>query len=142
MRTLGGGVRGDTVMRYPRNQKNLANARSLRRNMTPQERHLWYDFLRYCKPRFRRQELIGSYIADFFCYDAKLIVEIDGSQHFEPEQRAYDNARTAYFHSLGLRVMRVDNAEINRNFNGVCEGILLAMQQCGIDAALETEPPL
>ena len=126
-------------MRYPRSPKNLVNARSLRRNMTPQERHLWYDFLRYCRPRFRRQELIGSYIADFFCYDAKLIVEVDGSQHFTPELREQDNARTAYFHSLGIRVMRVDNGQVNRNFNGVCEGIMLAMQQCGIEATLEIE---
>ena len=126
-------------MRYPRSPKNLANARSLRRNMTPQERHLWYDFLRYCRPRFRRQELIGPYIADFFCYDAKLIVEVDGSQHFTPELREQDNARTAYFHSLGIRVIRVDNGQVNRNFNGVCEGIVLAMQQCGVETVLEME---
>ena len=126
-------------MRFPRNQKNLANARTLRKNMTPQERHLWYDFLRYCKPRFRRQEMIGSYIADFFCYDAKLIIEIDGSQHFSPDTRQYDNARTAYFHSLGLRVMRLDNGEVNRNFDGVCQGIILAMRQCGVDTVLEIE---
>ena len=126
-------------MRYPRNPKNLANARSLRRNMTPQERHLWYDFLRYCRPRFRRQELIGPYIADFFCYDAKLIVEVDGSQHFTPELREQDNARTAYFHSLDIRVLRVDNGQVNRNFSGVCEGIVLAMQQCGVETGLEME---
>ena len=126
-------------MRYPRNNKNLSNARSLRKNMTPQERHLWYDFLRYCRPRFRRQEIIGSYIADFFCYDAKLIVEIDGSQHFTSELREKDNDRTAYFHSLGIRVMRVDNGQVNRNFKGVCEGILFAMQQCGFEATLEIE---
>ena len=128
-----------TIVRYPRNNRNLHNARSLRRNMTPQERHLWYDFLRYCKPRFRRQEMIGSYIADFFCYDARLIIEIDGSQHFTPELREQDNARTAYLHSLGIRVMRVDNGQINRNFQGVCEGILLAIQQCGFEVALEIE---
>ncbi len=126
-------------MRYPRNQKNLALARSLRRNMTPQERHLWYDFLRYCKPRFRRQEMIGSYIADFFCHEAKLIVEIDGSQHFSPEIREKDNSRTSYFHSLGIRIMRVDNGQINRDFDGVCEGIILAIRQCGINATLEIE---
>ena len=126
-------------MRYPRSPKNLVNARSLRRKMTPQERHLWYDFLRYCRPRFRRQELIGPYIADFFCYDAKLIVEVDGSQHFTPELREQDNARTAYFHSLDIRVLRVDNGQVNRNFSGVCEGIVLAMQQCGVETGLEME---
>ena len=126
-------------MLYPRNQKDLTNARSLRKNMTPQERHLWYDFLRYCRPRFRRQELIGSYIADFFCYEAKLVVEVDGSQHFTPETRNQDNVRTAYFQSLGIRVMRVDNGQINRNFNGVCEGIMLAIEQCGSVVKCEME---
>ena len=126
-------------MRYPRKQSNLEKARSLRRNMTPQERHLWYDFLRYCKPRFRRQEIIGPYIADFFCYDAKLVIEVDGSQHFSPETKAYDNARTAYFHSLGIRIMRVDNGQINRNFEGVCDGIILAMQECGFNTEINVE---
>ena len=124
-------------MKYPRNEKNLTNARLQRKNMSPQERKLWYEFLRYCEPRFRRQELIGSYIADFFCYDANLGVEVDGSQHFLPEQRDYDNARTAYFRSLGIKVMRVDNGQVNRNFNGVCEGIMLALQQCGCDVRLK-----
>ena len=124
-------------MRYPRKQNNLEKARALRRNMTPQERHLWYDFLRFCKPRFRRQELIGSYIADFFCYEARLVVEVDGSGHFTPEIKAYDHARTAFFQSLGIRVMRVDNGQVNRNFDGVCEGILLAMKQCGVETVLD-----
>ena len=123
-------------MRYPRNEKNLPIACSLRKNMTPQERHLWYDFLRYCKPRFRRQELLGNYIADFFCHKAKLIIEVDGSQHFTPEQVQKDNERTQYFHSLGLRVLRVDNGEINRNFDGVCQGILLAMEQCAVNPSV------
>ena len=124
-------------MRYPRNQRNLTNARALRRDMTPQERHLWYDFLRYCRPRFRRQELIGPYIADFFCYDAKLIVEVDGSQHYSQENTKKDDARTAYFHTLGLQVLRVHNGEINRNFSGVCEGIMVALKHCGIHATLD-----
>ena len=126
-------------MRYPRNVKNLSNARRLRRNMTPQERHLWYDFLRYCTPRFRRQELIGTYIADFFCYSARLVIEIDGSQHFQEENMEKDNARTAYFHSLGICVMRVDNGEVNRNFSGVCEGIMQVLMQCGVEPTLDIE---
>jgi len=139
VRTLGGGVQGVICMRYPRNQKNLSKAHSLRRNMTPQERHLWYDFLRFCRPRFRRQELIGSYIADFFCYEANLVVEIDGSQHFSPETITYDNARTAYFRSLGIRVLRVDNGQVNRDFSGVCAYILSEMSRCGINTTLEHE---
>ena len=120
-------------MRYPRNTGNLQNARNLRKNMTRQERHLWYDCLRYCTPRFRRQEMIGSYIADFFCYDAKLIIEVDGSQHYEPEAIEKDHTRTAYFHSLGIRVLRFSNLDVDTNFTGVCEAVLLTLKQCGVD---------
>ena len=105
--------------------------------MTPQERHLWYDFLRYLSPRFRRQELIGNYIADFFCHQAKLIIEIDGSQHFTPQEIERDNLRTAYFHSLGIRVLRLNNADVNTNFRGACDGILIALEQCGISWNLD-----
>ena len=124
-------------MRYPRNTSNLQNARSLRKNMTKQERHLWYDCLRYCTPRFRRQEIIGNYIADFFCYDAKLIIEVDGSQHFEPDAIDKDDARTAFFHSLGIRVLRFSNLDVDSNFRGTCEAILLALKQCGCDAVIQ-----
>ena len=124
-------------MRYPRNANILQNARNLRKNMTAQERHLWYDFLRYCTPRFRRQELLGDYIVDFFCYDARLIIELDGSQHYEPQITEKDNARTAYFHSLGLRVLRFSNLDIDKNFQGVCEAILLAMHQCGVNGKMK-----
>ena len=119
-------------MRYPRNTNNLKNAKVLRKNMTRQERHLWYDFLCYCSPRFRRQEIIGNYIVDFFCYDANLIIELDGSQHYEPETLQYDAARTAYFHSLGLHVLRISNFDVDTNFQGVCQAVLQAMKQCGV----------
>ena len=104
--------------------------------MTPQERHLWYDFLRYCKPRFRRQEIIGSYIADFFCYQAKLVVEVDGSGHYDPKEIQRDDRRSAYFHSLGIQVLRVNNADVNRNFSGVCEAIVFALEQSGINVEI------
>ena len=123
-------------MRYPRNTSNLKNAKALRKNMTRQERHLWYDCLRYCSPRFRRQEMIGSYIVDFFCYDANLIVELDGSQHYEPESIQYDAVRTAYFHSLGLHVLRISNLDVYTNFQGVCQAILQAMKQCGVNGTI------
>ena len=74
----------------------------------------------------------------FFCYDANLVVEVDGSQHFTPEMMAYDTARTAYFHTLGIRVLRVDNEQINRDFSGVCGAILLEIRQCGVTALIET----
>ena len=124
-------------MRYPRNTNNLTNARSLRKNMTPQERHLWYDCLRFCKPRFRRQEMIGNYIADFFCYEAKLVIELDGSGHYEPEKVQQDNKRTSYFHSLGLRVLRFSNLDVDTNFQGVCETILLVLKECGVDGTFQ-----
>ena len=84
-------------MHYGRNRTLLYNARTLRKDMTKEERHLWYGFLRYCRPRFRRQEIIAPYIADFYCAQARLVIEIDGSQHFSEEAAAYDTARTAFF---------------------------------------------
>ncbi len=97
---------------------------------------LWFQFLRYCTPRFRRQEIIGNYIADFFCHCARLVIEIDGSQHYDPIERSKDNARTEYFHNEGLKVLRVSNLDVDRNFNGVCQAILLALEQCGITAQI------
>ena len=76
--------------------------------------------------------MIGNYIADFYCHDAKLIIKLDGSQHYEPLEREKDNARTAYFHTLGLRVLRFSNLDISRNFNGVCEAIILAAAHCKV----------
>ena len=123
-------------MKYYRNSKNLEKARALRKNMTPQERHLWYDFLRYCTPCFRRQEILGNYIADFFCYKAKLVLEIDGSQHFEDQAKDYDNARTSYFHSLGIRVLRFSNTDINIRFRSVCEAVMLALKECDCEVSV------
>ena len=107
----------------PRNSKLIKNAAALRQNMTKEERHLWYDCLRFCRPRFRRQEIIGSYIADFYCHQAKLIVELDGSQHYDQKKIEYDDRRTAYFHALGITVFRFSNADINSNFLGVCAAV-------------------
>ena len=121
-------------MGHPRNDSLISNARILRKNMTRQERHLWYDCLRCCEPRFRRQEIIGSYVADFYCYEAKLVIELDGSQHFEPEKAQKDRARTAYFHTLGIRVLRFANNDIDQNFIGVYERIVQVLELCGVRA--------
>ena len=94
--------------------------------MTKEERHLWFDFLRDYPIKFRRQEIIGHYIADFYCSKAKLIVELDGSQHCEEKEICYDEARTRYFQSLGLRVLRFSNLDVMRNFEGVCTAIMEA----------------
>ena len=122
-------------MRYMRNA-SLQNARTLRRSMTKEERHLWYDFLRYCTPRFRRQEIIGNYIADFFCHKAKLVVELDGSQHMEPHIVAYDAQRTIYFQSTGITVLRFFNSDISTNFEGVCQTILTSLAALGVDPSV------
>ena len=116
----------------PRNEKLTSNAKTLRRNMTKEERHLWYDCLRFCKPRFRRQEIIGSYIADFFCYKARLVIELDGSQHYDPVTAEYDETRTSYFHSLGISVMRFSNDDIHHNFSGVCQHIWDYLESCSL----------
>lgn len=104
----------------PREKSLLKNAKNLRKNMTKEERHLWYDFLNSYEVRFRRQQIIGNYIVDFYCDKVKLVVELDGSQHFEKDGQEYDLTRTEYLNSLGITVIRFSNLEISRNFEGIC----------------------
>ena len=98
--------------------------------MTREERHLWYDYLRSLPQKFVRQKVLGKYIADFYCASAKLVIELDGSQHFSDDGIEYDSRRTEYLEGYGIRVIRVPNNEINENFSGVCEyiGSLLAKE--------------
>ena len=103
--------------------RNKPFAQELRREMTKQERHLWYDYLRTCSKTFRRQKQFGYYIVDFYCADCKLVIEIDGSQHYEPEEKAYDEARTAYLNGIGLQVVRFSNHDVDAHFDGVCATI-------------------
>ena len=98
-------------------------AQTLRKNQTKEERHLWYDFLKTYPVQFKRQYQVGPYYVDFYCYRAKLVVELDGSQHYEPEGVAQDAQRTAYLNAQGLKVLRVANTDIWKNFAGVCEMI-------------------
>ena len=91
--------------------------------MTAQERKLWYDFLRSHPVRFQRQKAIGEYIVDFYCAKAKLVIEIDGSQHYETNGEKSDEERTTILNKLGIRVVRISNSDINKNFHGVCEYI-------------------
>ena len=95
--------------------------------MTKEERHLWYDFLRDYPVRFRRQKVIGSYIVDFYCADARLIIELDGSQHYEDLNRKNDAVRTEYLEQQGFSVIRIPNNEVMNNFSGVCEYIDIAV---------------
>lgn len=91
--------------------------------MTKEERHLWYDYLRTIPQKFVRQKVLGKYIADFYCASAKLVIELDGSQHYEDAGMAYDDRRTEYLEEFGVRVIRIPNNEVNGNFTAVCSYI-------------------
>ena len=110
------------------NKENIPLAKTLRKNMTPWERKLWYDFLRYYPVRFQRQKAIGNYIADFYCAKARLVIELDGGGHYTPEQTEKDKLRTKDIESMNLRVVRICNLDIDRNFRGVCEYIDLTVR--------------
>ena len=112
----------------PRDKKLKGASRALRNNTTPQENKLWYEMLRTYPVRFNRQRIIGKYIADFYCDKAKIVVEIDGSQHYE-EGAAKDIERDAYLESLGIKVLRFSNTDINKNFYEVCTVIDLTVQE-------------
>ena len=103
-----------------RNASLTERARELRHNATKQENHLWYDFLSTYPVRFRRQVTMDSFIVDFFCSKANLILEIDGSQHFTEDGKAYDEERTAILESHGYRVLRFSNDDITHSFDYVC----------------------
>ena len=110
-------------MSLPYKSNMIPRAKQLRKEATPQERHLWYDFLSKYPVRFQRQKTIESFIVDFYCHAAKLVIEIDGSQHYEPQGQAYDAERTAILGKYGLEVLRFSNREINLDFRAVCEQI-------------------
>ena len=110
-------------MERKHNPKLTTNARALRKNMTKEERHLWYDFLRDYPVRFLRQKVIDCYIADFYCNKARLVIELDGSQHYEPNAMIKDTIRTGKIEERNLMVIRIPNHAINENFRGVCEYI-------------------
>ena len=103
------------------NKSLVPNAKELRKNMTKEERRLWYDFLKDYPVRFSRQKVIGMYIVDFYSASAKLVIELDGSQHFEEPGQKNDIKRDEYLKQYGLLIIRIPNNEINENFDGVCE---------------------
>ena len=110
------------------NKANIPLAKSLRKNMTPWERKLWYDFLRDYPVRFQRQKAIGNYIADFYCAKAGLILELDGGEHYTAPQAEKDAARTRELEGMDLTVLRICNLDVDCNFAGVCEYIDLAVK--------------
>ena len=105
----------------PKHNKELTPlAKQLRSEMTKEERHLWYDFLRTYPIRFSRQKVLGRYIVDFYSAKAKLVIELDGSQHYETDRVEKDAERTAFLNGYGLQVIRIPDHEVNENFEGVC----------------------
>ena len=110
-------------MQRKHNKGLVPMAKQLRKCMTKEERHLWYDFLREYPVRFSRQKVLGKYIADFYSAEAGVVIELDGSQHYESESLKKDVERTAFLEAYGLKVIRIPNNEINGNFRGVCEYI-------------------
>ena len=111
------------------NGNNVPFARELRKNATPQEKHLWYDFLSTYKIRFQRQKPIDNFIADFYCHKAKLVIEIDGSQHFTEEGIEKDEFRTEVLSAYDLLVIRFTNRQVDKNFYGVCAYIDLIVKE-------------
>ena len=118
------------------NQKNnpilRKNAQKLRREMTKEERRLWYDFLKQLPVTVNRQKVIGPYIVDFYCASAKLVIELDGSQHYEDDGTASDRERDHALSQLGITVVRYSNDDVKRNFDGVCEDLLRRLALTGI----------
>ena len=102
------------------NKKNIPLAKTLRKNATSQENHLWYCFLSNYEVRFQRQKAIDNFIADFYCHNARLIIELDGSQHYTEQGQLHDEARTEILEKYGLYVLRFSNKDIDDKFEGVC----------------------
>jgi len=107
----------------PRNKKLRDRSSELRNNATKQENRLWYDFLKKYHLQFYRQRIIGNYIVDFYCPKVKLVIELDGAQHYEDGAMEYDELRTEYFNSIGLHVSRFTNREVEDCFEAVCQRI-------------------
>lgn len=107
----------------PYNKSNIILAKNLRKNMTPWERRLWYEFLNSYPVRFQRQKAIENFIVDFYCAKARLVVELDGSQHYNKTETVKDTIRTEKLKEFNLTVIRVPNNEVDENFEGVCEYI-------------------
>ena len=116
-------------MQRKHNKHIVPAAKMLRKNMTKEERHLWYDYLRTHPIRFSRQKVLGKYIADFYSAEARLVIELDGGGHYTDEAKQHDANRTAFLEAYGLTVIRIPNNEVNCNFRGVCDYIDWMIEQ-------------
>lgn len=110
-------------MKRKHNSKLTNNARELRKNMTKEEKHLWYDFLKYYPVRFLKQKVIDNYIVDFYCSKARLIIEVDGIHHYEEKHIEKDKIRTERIESRNLYLIRIPNSYLNKQFEDTCEYI-------------------
>ena len=99
-------------------------SQELRSNMTKEEKHLWYDFLKKLPQTVNRQKVLGNYILDFYCAEAKIAIELDGAKHYEQKGKEKDAERDKFLGEQGIKVLRYTNIELNQNFNGVCLDIL------------------
>ena len=113
------------------NPRIQGKAKTLRKNMTKEERHLWYDFQKGLPVMVHRQKVIGNYIVDFYIAEQKIVIELDGSQHYAAEGHHADQIRDAYLKSLGMEVLRYSNGDINERFERVCHDIWNHIQELG-----------
>ena len=123
---MGNSMKPDSIKK---NNLLLDTAKELRRTMTKQEKHIWYDFLRYYPIKIYKQRIIDNFIVDFYCAKAKLVIEIDGSQHYTPQGRNHDNLRTEALQKYGLLVLRFSNGDVDTKFNYVCNAIDHVIQE-------------
>jgi len=142
---------GDRFMHVKRNFRMLDQAKELRRRMTTQERKLWYDYLQKYPAKVYKQRIIESFIADFYCASARLVIEIDGSQHYTAQGKAYDQERSLIMQRYGIDTIRFTNSDIDHNFHAVCAAIDDEIQKrlaknslshglCRASSTLEDEP--
>ena len=127
-------------MNKTNNSKLTGNAKVLRKNMTKEERHLWYDFLRTLPITVNRQKVIGNYIVDFYIASSKIVIELDGSQHYEDDGIDNDTKRDAFLNSLGIKVLRYSNSDVNQRFKSVCEDILHNINTSSVSLTLDSFP--
>ena len=107
----------------PYNRNLVIKAKELRKNMTPAEKKLWYEYLREFPLRVLRQKPIDNFIVDFYCAKLKLVIEIDGDTHFSPEAKIKDEERTKILEGYSLRLIRFTNDDVYHNFEAVCQMI-------------------
>ncbi len=127
---------------YPYNKTLTEYAQELRKNMTPEEKHLWYDFLKFLSVTVKRQYVVGNYILDFFIPSANIAIELDGSQHYEPEAKEADRLRDLDLGSMGIKVIRYQNIEIKQNFEGVVADIMKHLSSSSTTAGGPPSPIL